>query len=165
MAHFELITLSLLGLITIMVILLALLSLFKQRESLAPQIELLYKQLEAITKLQTEQGSDLKLYLQQNLHDFKESLQKDSQLQRQEFDQRQLENLKLIQDSIQKNMQDIRGQILTTLGSHSDQISKRVDKLTDENNLRLKEISGQVEKRLSEGFEKTTATFADVKRL
>lgn len=104
--------------------------------------------------------------MQQTVHDFKESLQKDAHTQRQDFDKRQLENLKLIQDSIQKNMQDIRGQILSTLSNHSDQLSKRVDKLTEDNNTRLKEISGQVEKRLSEGFEKTTATFANVlKRL
>jgi DNA recombination protein RmuC len=45
-------------------------------------------------------------------------------------------------------------------------LTKQVDKLVNENNQRLKEISGQVEKRLTEGFEKTTATFADVlKRL
>lgn len=166
MANFELITSTLLCVISFLVITQLISNFWNKPKDLSPQLESLAKQLDSIAKDQAEQNSNLKLFQQKNLHDFKESLQKDSQTQRQEFDKRQLENLKLIQDSIQKNMQDIRGQILTTLASHSDQISKRVDKLTDENNNRLKEISGQVEKRLSEGFEKTTATFADVvKRL
>jgi DNA recombination protein RmuC len=166
MAHFELITAILLSVITCLAILQLILNLPKKHESLTPLLDLMKNQLDTMAKDQIEHTVNLKLFMQKNLHEFKENLQKDSQSQRQEFDGRQLENLKLIQDSIQKSMQDIRSQILTTLTGHSDQISKRVDKLTEENNQRLKEISGQVEKRLGEGFEKTTATFADVlKRL
>lgn len=41
-----------------------------------------------------------------------------------------------------------------------------IDKLTESTDKRLQEISGQVEKRLAEGFEKTTKTFNDIlKRL
>jgi len=47
-----------------------------------------------------------------------------------------------------------------------DGLQQRVDKLTETTEVKLKEISGQVEKRLSEGFAQTTATFTDVvKRL
>jgi DNA recombination protein RmuC len=70
---------------------------------------------------------------------------------RAQFDERQFAGLKLIQDTLTQN---------------SELFGQRVDKLTQQTDQRLKEISGQVEKRLSEGFEKTTATFADVvKRL
>ncbi|MGB1581379.1 MAG: DNA recombination protein RmuC, partial [Nevskiales bacterium] len=42
------------------------------------------------------------------------------------------------------------------------EVGKRVDSLTESTDKRLKEISGQVEKRLAEGFEKTNKTFNDV---
>jgi len=107
-----------------------------------------------------------KLLLQKSLDDLKQHLFKEQNQFRESFDQHQLNNLKLLQESIQKSMGDIRHQITLTLNQHSETIGKRVDKLTEENNLRLKEISGQVDKRLSEGFEKTTATFTDIiKRL
>jgi DNA recombination protein RmuC len=91
------------------------------------------------------------------LQDQKSSAELKAQLQhelnqyRQHFDQHQLQTLKILQDSVQQGMQTIGG---------------RVDKLTESTELKLKEISGQVEKRLSDGFAQTTATFTDViKRL
>ncbi|MCK4870970.1 MAG: DNA recombination protein RmuC [Gammaproteobacteria bacterium] len=78
----------------------------------------------------------------------------------------QLKSLKVIQESIQGSMADIRSQVMGTLNHNTDSLTKRVEKLTETTDFRLKEISGQVEKRLSEGFEKTTNIFADVvKRL
>lgn len=63
--------------------------------------------------------------------------------------------LKMITESIQSSMSDVRLQITTTLDNQTATIDNK-----------LKEISGQVERRLYEGFEKTTATFTDiVKRL
>lgn len=63
--------------------------------------------------------------------------------------------LKMITQSIQGSMSDVRLQITTTLDNQTTNIDNK-----------LKEISGQVERRLCEGFEKTTATFTDiVKRL
>jgi len=63
-------------------------------------------------------------------------------------------------------MSEVRKQVTDALGRYGDDLGKRVEVLTETTDNRLKDISGQVEKRLSEGFEKTTATFADVvKRL
>lgn len=92
---------------------------------------------------------------------------KDSQAkQRAQFDEHQIKNLKLLTESLQLGMHGVREQIVTLLQTKTDDIGKSVDKLTQETKQQLKEISGQVEKRLSEGFEKTTATFTDVvKRL
>ncbi|MCL5261335.1 MAG: DNA recombination protein RmuC [Gammaproteobacteria bacterium] len=88
------------------------------------------------------------------------------QLQRTEFDEHQLKNLKTIIESLQSGMQDIRLQITSVLTANATQLGQQLDKLTSDTDARLKEISGQVEKRLTEGFEKTTATFTDiVKRL
>ena len=85
---------------------------------------------------------------------------------RQSFDERQLETLKLQQDSLHQGMAEVRKQVADSLSQYSTELGKRLEGLTQATDQRLKEISGQVEKRLSEGFEKTTATFADVlKRL
>lgn len=70
---------------------------------------------------------------------------------RQQFDQHQLNSLKLLQDSLQQGLQHI---------------SQRMDKLTENTQEKLLGISHQVEKRLFDGFAQTTATFTDVvKRL
>jgi len=88
---------------------------------------------------------------QRGLNDLKEQLQRELNHNRQQFDQHQLSSLKLLQDSLQQ-------------GIHT--IGQRMDALTEANKQKLGEISGQVEKRLSEGFAQTTATFTDViKRL
>ncbi|AAZ28102.1 hypothetical protein CPS_3589 [Colwellia psychrerythraea 34H] len=55
-----------------------------------------------------------------------------------------------------------REELAKTLAQSSDQMSKRIDGLTLATDKRLQEISGQVEKRLAEGFEKTTKTFSDI---
>ena len=53
-----------------------------------------------------------------------------------------------------------------SIQQQNEAIGKSISELTASTDNRLKEISGQVEKRLSEGFDKTTKTFNDVlKRL
>lgn len=88
------------------------------------------------------------------------------QQQREKFDEYQIKSLQLIQESLQTNINTISKQVTDALNNYATHMGKQIEKLTIETDQRLKEISGQVEKRLSEGFEKTTATFADVlKRL
>ena len=82
------------------------------------------------------------------------------------FEQRQSEALKSLQDSLQNGMQEVRKQVSEALSRSDEELGKRVEGLTKITDDRLKDISGQVDKRLTEGFEKTTATFSDVlKRL
>jgi len=105
--------------------------------------------------------------------DLKESImrllltqQQEQHQQRMAFDEHQIKNLKLLIESLQNGMAEIRTQLITLLNANTDDLSKRVDKLTQETHQQLKEISSQVDRRLMEGFEKTTATFTDVvKRL
>lgn len=86
--------------------------------------------------------------------------------QRTRFDQHQINSLKLLQDSIRKNMHDTRQQVSSTLDQNAKIIEKQLEKLTQTVDRRLSDISGQVEKRLSEGFKQTTHLFNDVvKRL
>ncbi|NIP47744.1 MAG: DNA recombination protein RmuC [Gammaproteobacteria bacterium] len=82
------------------------------------------------------------------------------------FEQRQGDAIKALQDTLQSGMQVTQKQVTDALARSSEEVGKRVETLTRNTDDRLKEISGQVDKRLTEGFEKTTATFADVvKRL
>ncbi|MSP53487.1 MAG: DNA recombination protein RmuC, partial [Gammaproteobacteria bacterium] len=69
-------------------------------------------------------------------------------------------------EHLMKSFDLLRGQITETLKTGIEQVEKQVGLLTSKTDLRLQEISTQVEKRLSDGFEKTTATFQDIlKRL
>lgn len=67
-----------------------------------------------------------------------------------------------ISEHLMRSFDSLRGQIVGTLKDNAERTDREVSKLTDKTDLRLKEISGQVEKRLSEGFEKTNATFQNV---
>jgi DNA recombination protein RmuC len=53
-------------------------------------------------------------------------------------------------------------QVSDAFRSSSDELGRRVEGLTRTTDDRLREISGQVERRLAEGFEKTTETFTRV---
>lgn len=95
-----------------------------------------------------------------------EQQRQEQQEQRQRFDEHQIKSLKLIQDSLQKAQDGIRQQVTDALKLHSETLSTHIEKLTTETKEHLKEISGEVDKRLTVGFEKTNATFTDVvKRL
>ena len=97
---------------------------------------------------------------------FSEAIQNTMHLHRQSFEERQLEALKIQQENLTQGMNAVRQQVTEALGRYGEELGKKVEALTGTTDLRLKEITGQVEKRLNEGFEKTTATFADVvKRL
>lgn len=103
--------------------------------------------------------------LQQILHRFKEQQESQHQFQHQ-FDQHQIQQLKALYESLQKGFQEIRQENLGALKLSSENMTQSVDKLNQNTEKYLKEISGQVEKRLTEGFEKTSAVFTDiVKRL
>jgi DNA recombination protein RmuC len=86
--------------------------------------------------------------------------------QKEQFNNYQLQSLKTIVDSMQIGMGEMRAQITSSLHNHASELSLRVEKLTQLVDTKLQQISSKVEHRLTEGFEKTTATFADVvKRL
>lgn len=104
--------------------------LFAKRKHQSIEFTELFNQLEnKLTTTLIEKLADNRFHLQQSLNDHRTS-----------FDTRQMDILKIIQDSLQQGRQEIQ--------QH------------------LKDISGQVDKRLNEGFEKTTQTFTDiVKRL
>ena len=82
------------------------------------------------------------------------------------FEQRQADSAKTQSESLQTGISNLQKQIGDYLNRYSEDLGKRMEGLTLKTDERLQQISGQVEKRLTEGFEKTTATFADIlKRL
>ncbi len=85
---------------------------------------------------------------------------------RHQTQQAQLQHLKTVSDILQSQLQSISSQVQLQLGKQTHDLTLAFDRLNGRVEEKLKEISGQVEKRLVEGFEKTTATFSDiVKRL
>lgn len=110
--------------------------------------------------------NESRLHDQRGLAELKTQLQHDLQQHRQQFDQHQLNNLKILQESLQQAMYGVRQQLSETLTFNTETLNQRVTKLTEVTEQRLQAISGQVEQRLSQGFAQTTATFTDViKRL
>ncbi len=74
--------------------------------------------------------------------------------------------LATLQDSMRTGFDSLHQQLGEALLRSSTDLGQRVEALTKVTDERLKVIAGQVDKRLSDGFEKTTATFTDViKRL
>lgn len=84
------------------------------------------------------------------------------QQQQNDFKDSQINNLKTIQESLAQGLNSIHEQLRTVLSQQSTHLSSHIDKLTRTTEDRLKEISGYVDRRLGEGFEKTTATFTSV---
>ncbi|OOZ37496.1 DNA recombination protein [Solemya velesiana gill symbiont] len=66
------------------------------------------------------------------------------------------------QEALGKGFEGIARQLAEGLTLNAEAVGKRMDGLTERTDQRLQEISGQVDRRLSEGFEKTTETFSRV---
>lgn len=86
--------------------------------------------------------------------------------QRQLMDQRQIENMKSLQENIVLSQQDIRQQIYLTLNQNTQHLTQQYQQLQQLVEHKLNLIGERVDQKLQHGFEKTTATFTDVvKRL
>jgi len=115
---------------------------------------------------QERRAGELSNLLSEKLNANNETLQQGLNQHRETFDKRQLDTLKIQQDNLTQGMGEVRKQLSEALLHNGNELGKKVDALTRSTDEKLKEISTQVDKRLNEGFEKTTATFADVvKRL
>ncbi|WP_133130796.1 DNA recombination protein RmuC [Legionella yabuuchiae] len=78
----------------------------------------------------------------------------------------QLTSQKLVTETVQSHMKDVREQINHSFKQHADSLSANLKSLTEEVRSHLHNMTLQVNTRLTEGFEKTSSTFTDiVKRL
>ena len=104
---------------------------------------------------QVQQQAQLQQQLLEQLHQ-----------QRQQLQQQQQDHLLQLLQKITDTQQAARFELSKNLQQQALMLAEQVKQLTQSIDQRLKDIAGQVEKRLSEGFEKTNQTFTDiVKRL
>jgi len=121
-----------------------------------------FESREVQTKKITEHQKDMTL----NFNEFKTSLNDLLHKNNESILKHQTDSLKNLHETLTENSRKQNEQVAVSLKAYGDEFGKRVEGLTDKTDLRLKEISGQVEKKLGEGFDKTTETFANVlKRL
>lgn len=103
---------------------------------------------------------------QKELFQFKEQLQNTIQQLKEQIAENQKNSQELLHSQFRRGIKDVREELSVSLKSQAESIDKNMGNLTQATDEKLKEISGQVEKRLADGFEKTTQTFQDVlKRL
>jgi DNA recombination protein RmuC len=113
-----------------------------------------------------ERLAELKLEQQASAGHLREELRRILGEHDARFEQRQTEAIKHLSEILQSGMTNLQKQTGEHLSRHGEELGKRMDGLTLKTDQRLQEIGGQVEKRLADGFERTTRTFADiVKRL
>jgi DNA recombination protein RmuC len=130
------------------------------------------------------QQSELKTYFEQQISDFKLKLlrqhgeqgEKQAQLlhhnseqlkstlheHHASFNNNQIKSLEQIVNQLTSVTKLGREEMAKSLHLASEQMTLRINELTTSTDNRLKDISGQVEKRLADGFEKTTKTFNDI---
>lgn len=80
------------------------------------------------------------------------------------FEQRQTDAAHRLAEAVQLGFGAAQRQVAEALQRSATELGQRVDALTRSTDERLRDIAGQVDRRLADGFEKTTATFGDVLR-
>ncbi|MEM7404958.1 MAG: DNA recombination protein RmuC [Pseudomonadota bacterium] len=78
------------------------------------------------------------------------------------FEHRQTHALKTLQQALNAGLNTLQRQIGNYLERSNRHLGERVDALHRSTDARLGQLSEQVEQRLADGFDKTTATFADI---
>lgn len=117
-------------------------------------------------EIQTKKITELQKDMSTNFSEFKTALNEILYKNNETILKHQTESLKNLHETQTENSRKQNEQVAVSLKAYGDEFGKRVEGLIDKTDLRLKEISGQVEKKLGEGFDKTTETFANVlKRL
>jgi len=131
------------------------------QDSAALKTELIDR-FELQRKAVTDSLVDGRLAQQRESAQLRESLEAALTRHREVSEQHQREALAGQQQTLTNGMGAMARQVSEAFRASSDELGKRVEGLTQTTDGRLKEISGQVERRLAEGFEKTTETFTRV---
>ncbi len=122
----------------------------------------LVQRFEQQHKAVREDLADARLAQQRGLSELRERTEQGLGHHREAFEKLQREAISRQQETLATTLQAMSRQIQDSFSSQSKELGKRVEGLTRTTDERLKEITGQVEKRLSVGFEKTTETFTRV---
>ncbi len=122
----------------------------------------LIERFETQRKAVTDSLADGRLAQQRESAALRESLEAALTRHREVAEQHQRDALRGQQETLTTGMAAMARQVGDAFRVSSDELGKRVEHLTRTTDSRLGEISGQVERRLAEGFEKTTETFSRV---
>ncbi|MCB1788224.1 MAG: DNA recombination protein RmuC [Chromatiaceae bacterium] len=122
----------------------------------------LIERFEAQRQATGESLAGARLAQQREAADLREALEAALNRHREVAERHQREALAGQQEALTGGMAAMASQVSEAFRTASDELGKRVEGLTRTTDTRLQEISGQVERRLAEGFEKTTETFARV---
>lgn len=113
-----------------------------------------------------KQQDELKGLLNTSLHEMRQDLQQFIQTGQisihDKITQTNLSLQPLIIENIQRQMTDVREQIGHSFTQHTSALSQHLLAVTEEIRNHLQNLTQQVQHRLTEGFEKTSATFIDV---
>ena len=124
------------------------------------------ERLERFTQTVGDNLADSRTRQVQTLAELREQLAAVMAEHRTRVEEQNARALKTLQESMQTGFDSLHKQLGESLLRNSTDLGERVAALTRVTDERLREIGGQVDKRLTDGFEKTTATFTDViKRL
>lgn len=158
----------------IAVLLLTLLFIFRQNRQNAAQIQQLTSMVEQSSSSQNQglitlfdkQQLQLSNAFEQQMADLRLKLLRELSNQKETINQTLSHNQNQTLDQLITHLNNTtkanREELSKSLMQSSEQMTQRIDTLTSATDKRLQEISGQVEKRLAEGFEKTTKTFSDI---
>lgn len=121
-------------------------------------------------KILVEQAEQSRSFLINEIHalqlDLNASYQDSQHRVHEQISQGQLTIQKLIGETIQRQMTDVREQMNHSFRQHAGSLTSHLQTLTEEIRNHLQNLTQQVHHKLSEGFEKTSSTFIDVvKRL
>jgi DNA recombination protein RmuC len=112
----------------------------------------------------TAQLGDERTRMVQLLSELREQLSANLGEYQNTIERRHTEVSKGLNEGMQAGFEALHKQVATSLLQNATDLGQRVESLTRTTDERLREIGGQVDRRLAEGFEKTTTTFADVLR-
>lgn len=152
--------------VTIIILFFLLIKFFLTHSHQEKSNKRLEEYVDKLNKAHQNDEQQLRENLLLHFNNLQQSIMENINHSRLEQTKQSMETLKTLQDSLQKGTQDSRQQLKESLSDHKNELTKRVEQLTEVTETKLKEINHQVEKRLAEGFEKTNETFSDViKRL
>ena len=111
-----------------------------------------------------EQLSHTRQDQQQAAHQLQEALSGRFGELREGLERQHAQSHRSLQGTLQSGADRVQDQVATALARNADQLGRRMEGLTESTDKRLLEIGGVVDRRLSEGFEKTAATFGEVQK-
>lgn len=125
------------------------------RTELVERLELMHKEIaERLNAGERSQANAL--------NELRESLRLSLEQHRQQVHGRHGEALRVQQETLSLGMETVGRQVGEALSRHAEDLGKSVAGLAETTDQRLRDISGQVEQRLEEGFKKSTETFTQV---